>query len=162
MLYVTYYFLLVVTKCNCHASRQKNIQTPPKDTTPAMPQDKKKLYKPYLVKCMNLVKGTNHTIEYNFSNEELFTLTPHEIKRYLATLSYGIEDPSPTDLPTTGRASTLEFAKKAISYYMPNRNMVWNMQTNQGNPTRSKDLNDFIKDVRKKEVRKQGKPSQAR
>ena len=36
------------------------------------------------------------------------------------------------------------------------------MQTNQGNPTRSKDLNDFIKDVRKKEVRKQGKPSQAR
>ena len=136
--------------------------TPPKDTTPAMSQDKKKLYKPYLVKCMNLVKGTNHTIEYNFSDQELFTLTPHEIKRYLATLSYGIEDPSPTDLPTTGRASTLEFAKKAISYYMPNKNMVWNMQTNQGNPTRSKDLNDFIKDVRKKEVRKQGKPSQAR
>ena len=42
MLYTTYYFLLVVTKCNCHDSRQKNIQTPPKDTTPAIPHHKKK------------------------------------------------------------------------------------------------------------------------
>lgn len=122
----------------------------------------KKAYKPHLVRCMNLVKGTSHPKDYNFSDEELFALKPDEIKRYLATLSYGMEQPSATDLPVVGRASSLEYAKKAISYYMPNRNMVWNMQTNQGNPTRSADLNDFIKDVKKKEVRKQGKPSQAR
>ena len=45
LLYTTYYFLLVVTKCNCHDSRQKNIQTPPKNTTPAMPHHKKKIYR---------------------------------------------------------------------------------------------------------------------
>ena len=40
--------------------------------------------------------------------------------------AYGIPDPGPNDNPTEGRSSALAFAKKAISYFMPNRLMSWN------------------------------------
>lgn len=135
--------------------------------TTKMPQtansNKKKIYKKYLTKCMNLVNGTNHTNDYNFTNNELYALRPDHIKRYLSLMSYGTENPdTEIDLPVHGRSSSLEFAKKAISFFMPNKNMVWNNQTEQGNPTRSSVLNDFIKEVKKKEVRKQGKASKAR
>jgi len=42
------------------------------------------------------------------------------------------------------------------------RNSTWNPQAGVGNPTRSVDVNELIKAVKKREVRKQGKPSQAR
>ena len=112
---------------------------------------------------MNLVNSTNYECDHNFSDEVLYTLTPAQIKRYLCLLAYGKEDPDvDVDHPTECRSSNLEFAKKAISSYMPNRNMTWNNQSNQGNPTRSSELNDLIKIVKKKEVRKQGKASCAR
>ena len=120
-------------------------------------------YKKHLVKCFNLVNETNHPKDHNFTIEELYTLRPQQIKRYLCFLAYGDEFPDfDVDLPTVGRSSSLEFAKKAISYFMPNKNMAWNEQTQQGNPTRSSVLNDLIKVVKKKEVRKLGKASSAR
>ena len=120
-------------------------------------------YKKHLVKCFNLVNETNHTKEHNFTIEELYTLRPQGIKRYLCLLAYGDEFPDlDVDLPTVGRSNSLEFAKKAISYFMPNKNMPWNEQAQQGNPTRSSVLNDMIKVVKKKEVRKLGKASSAR
>ena len=100
---------------------------------------------------MNLVNGTNHSNNYNFSNDELYALCPDHIKQYLALMLYGIEDPNTEiDLPVHGRSSSLEFAKKAISFFMPNKNMMWNNQTEQGNPTWSSVLNDFIKEVKKR------------
>ena len=47
---------------------------------------------------------------------------------------------------------------------MPNSGWPWNALSNPpaGNPTKSGPVNDLIKRVKKKEVRKQGKPSQAR
>ena len=123
----------------------------------------KKVYKKHLVRCMNMINETTYQDDHNFSDEVLYTLTPAHIKRYLCHLAYGKEEPDfDTDLPTECRSSNLEFAKKAISSYMPNRNMTWNNQSNQGNPTRSSDLNDLIKAVKKREVRKQGKASCAR
>ena len=77
--------------------------------------------------------------------------------------SYGKESPNLSiDMPTEGRSSSLEFAKKSISYFMPNRLLPWNEQTRTGNPTRSVLVNNLIKEVKKKEVRKQGKASNAR
>lgn len=123
----------------------------------------KKSYKKHLLRCMNLVKGTNHSVEYNFSAEELFELTPDEIVRYFCVLAYGTETPDlNTDHPTSARSNTLEYAKKAISSFMPNKNMVWNSRSKEGNPTRSSDVTDLIKVVKKAEVRKLGVPSQAR
>ena len=123
----------------------------------------RKSYKKYLVDCLNLVNGTSHSKDHSFTDNELYELTPEKIIRYLAFLSYGKEDPDiDTEFPTHGRSSSLEFAKKAISSFMPNKNMVWNERSNEGNPTRSADVNDFIKVVKKAEVRKLGVPSQAR
>jgi len=126
-------------------------------------QDADKNYKPYLNRCMNLVRDTDHPKTYEYSDEELYTLRPEEIVQFFGIIAYGNEHPNlQTDNPTNGRSSTLEYAKKAISYYMPNRNMVWNDRTKEGNPTKSDVLNDFIKVVKKKEVRKEGKTSQAK
>ena len=104
-----------------------------------MPQnqrEEKKVYKSHLVRCMNLVKGMNHPEDCIFDDDELYALLPEDILRYFALIVYGKEETLPTDQPTHGRSTNLEFAKKSISYYMPNRNMVCNEQTQQGNPTR--------------------------
>eukprot|EP00957_Ditylum_brightwellii_P056034 4246581-Ditylum_brightwellii.AAC.1 len=44
---------------------------------------------------------------------------------------------------------------------MPCQLELWIVTTNSGNPTRSVDVNDLIKAVRKKEVRQLGKKSLA-
>jgi hypothetical protein len=121
-----------------------------------------KSYRSSLIRCFNLAKGTSHPRTYRPTEEELFTLTPEHIYAFLATKAYGVPNPSPTAHPTNGRSASLEFAKKAISYFMPNRLMVWNQQTRVGNPTRSNIVNELIKRVKKQEVRRQGRTSQAR
>ena len=45
---------------------------------------------------------------------------------------------------------------------MPHRDPAWNTQTLFGNPTKSKNVNDLIKFVKLKEVRREGKESSAR
>ena len=75
-----------------------------------------------------------------------------------------IPDPGANDIPTEDRSSALAFAKKAISYFVPNKLVSWNALANSsvGNPTKSIAANSLMKIVKKKEVRRQGKPSQAR
>jgi hypothetical protein len=92
----------------------------------------------------------------------LFTLTPEDIYAFLATKVYGVPNPSPTAHPTNDRSASLEFAKKAISYFMPNRLMVWNQTTREGNQTRSNVVNELTKRAKKQEIRRQGRTSQAR
>ena len=59
-------------------------------------------------------------------------------------------------------SSSLEFWKKALLAYMPNRLMVWNEISRIGNPTRSTAINMLIKRIKKSEVQKQGAKSRAR
>jgi hypothetical protein len=61
--------------------------------------------------------------------------------------------------PISARANSLAMDKKAISYFMPNRD-VWSVTRTEGNPTRSALVNALIKRVKKKEARKQGVDSQ--
>ena len=63
--------------------------------------------------------------------------------------------------PISARANSLAMDKKAISYFMPNRD-VWSVTRTEGNPTRSALVNALIKRVKKKEARKQGVDSQTR
>ncbi|KAI2494041.1 hypothetical protein MHU86_20484 [Fragilaria crotonensis] len=56
---------------------------------------------------------------------------------------------------------SISFDKKAISFWMPNRDK-WSVTRTEGNPTQSKDVLDLLKAVKKKEVRKQGAKSQVR
>ena len=120
-------------------------------------------YKASLLGLWNMLHDSSLNMEHQFSNEELFSITPEHVHRYLCTKAYNKEEPNfEVDKPTHGRSSSLEFAKKAISFFMPNRLLHWNEQTRQGNPTKSSMVNNLIKRVKKDEVRKQGKASNAR
>ena len=121
----------------------------------------KECYAGYLRQMMGYLNNRVYQRGYQFSIEELGQLTPEDVYRWMAVKAYGIEDPGPDDNPTDGRSSSLEYYKKAISYFMPNRLIPWNELLQVGNPTRSVIVNDLITAVRRKEVRKQGKPSQA-
>ena len=89
--------------------------------------DDQPTYKKYLVDCMNLAFGRNHPRTYMFSNKELFQLTPEHLYVYMCTNAFGTATPGADYSPTCCRSSTIEVAKKVISYYiMPNLLMPWN------------------------------------
>lgn len=107
--------------------------------------------------------GVDYDQNHIFDQDQRAALTPEDITRYLKHKAYGNPDADlETDFPTEGRSSSLEYYKKAISFFMPMKNATWNPMAGVGNPTRSVSVNEVIKVVKKKEVRKQGKPSQAR
>ena len=103
-----------------------------------------------------------YDIHHNFTDEELNQIVPVDIVNYFNLRAYGTENPTEGDRPTETRSNSLKYWKKALSAFMPNRHMQWNNISSVGNPTRSTDVNDVIKRVKRAEVRKQGKPSQAR
>ena len=76
--------------------------------------------------------------------------------------AYGTPDPGNDVTPMEAQSSSLLYWKKALSSYMPNRLMTWNVATQQGNPTKSAAVNDLIKKVKKCEVHHVGVPSKAR
>jgi hypothetical protein len=101
--------------------------------------------------------------DHIFSQEELAALmTPNDIKRWMCVKAYITAKPGVDDNSTLCRSTLLKFWKKAISFFMPNRLMSWNVLGNVGNPTKSVEINNLIKAVKKKEVRKQSKASSAR
>jgi hypothetical protein len=77
-------------------------------------------------------------------------------------LAYGTKTPGPNDKPTLCRSTGLAQLKKAISYFMPDNSVAWNTVANCGNLTMSKAVNKFIKGIKKLEVWKQGKESNAK
>lgn len=94
-------------------------------------------------------------------DDVLLGITALDLQYYFNKFAYGKEKPEPDDRPIK-RSSTLAYMKKAISFYMPRRSQQWDSERQQGNPTKSDELNDLIKRVKKFEVRRQGIPSQAR
>lgn len=120
------------------------------------------VYKSVLIAMMSYRDGIEYSKSYEFSPEELGEVTPEDVYKWMAMKVYGRPDPNNDDNPTHGRSSSLEYYKKALSYFMPNRLSTWNAIMHSGNPTRSVPVNNLIKAVKKKEVRRQGKPSQAR
>ena len=119
-------------------------------------------YRPCLVSLMSHKDDTEYDRHRHFNQEELLTITPRDIVRWMNLRAYGTEEPGPDDKPTGRRSSGLGFAKKAVSWFMPNRNAHWNVESGWGNPTKSVAVNDLIKAVKKAEVRKQGKKSNAK
>ena len=85
--------------------------------------------------------------DHRFNQEDLYRITGDEVYQYCCLLSFGAEYPCEEDVPIS-RSSTVEFIKKALSYYMSNMLLAWNEETKVGNPTRSVDLNDLIKSIK--------------
>ena len=109
-------------------------------------------YKKCLVELHNHAFQTNLTTQHEFTPEELFPLRPEHVYAHFANKAYGTPTPSEEDHPTECISASLEFGKKAISSFMPNRPIAWNAQSETGNPTRSPVGNDLIKRVKKEEV----------
>jgi len=129
---------------------------------PRLEPEQKDVYKKYLVEFMSFKDDAAYDEDHEFTQNELGQITPQQLKRWMCLKVFGDPDPGAGDRPTEGRSSSLEYYKKAISYFMPNKLTPWNVFTNSGNPTRSVEVNELIKVVKKYEVRKQGKPSSAR
>lgn len=111
---------------------------------------------------MEFRDGTEYGKGFAFSQRQLLSIHPRDIVRWMCRDAYGNPNPGPNDRPTHRRSSGLAFAKKVVSYFMPNKNMHWNVESKAGNPTKSVAMNDFIKQVKKLEVRKRGKASNAK
>lgn len=121
--------------------------------------DEKRQYRPYLVAFMSFRDEQAYDLQTVFTQEKLATIRPAEIVRWMCQKAYGNPNPGPDDNPTLRRSSTIEYSKKAHSYYMVNRVIAWNAVSQVGNPTRSIEVYDLIKRIKKKEARKQGKRS---
>ena len=119
-------------------------------------------YKPTLIQLMSLLDGTQYEHDHEFTQERLLQLKPHDIERWMKKNAYGTPDAGNDATPMEARSSSLLYWKKALSSYMPNRLMTWNVTTQQGNPTKSTEVNNLIKMVKKSEVRHVGVPSKAR
>jgi hypothetical protein len=109
-------------------------------------------YKKVLTTFMQFRTGTAYHHEYEFDNHELNSITADDVCFYLRFKAYGSPTPGANQLPTFCRSSTLHFHKKAISHFIPNRHLRYNVDTHTGNPTRSPAVNDLIKRVKRSEV----------
>ena len=59
------------------------------------------------------------------------------------------------------RVETLEYHKKALSFFMPS-SQEWDPKTKSGNPTKSRIISQFMNALKVKQVRNLGQPSRAR
>jgi len=132
----------------------------------------KREYHAYLCRFMEFQYGFSVAFDSSrangrsttFSRDELLSIRPNDIKRFMAFCAFGDPDydvnPPANHRPTKCRSSTLEATKRALSFYMPYKLVPWCQ--NRGNPTRSAMVNDIIKQVKKFEVRAEGAPSKAK
>ena len=120
-------------------------------------------YFPYLCRFLGYLDNTryNPKVQGPFPPNRLQQITPQQVLKWLTLCTYGKEEIGPNDRPTHWRVDTIEFAKKALSYYMPHHG-EWNNATSYGNPTRDRSILKFILDVKKHQVRRQGRPSQVK
>ena len=101
-------------------------------------------------------------LEAPFLDEELYKIKPIHMSRHLELLAYGKQNPDPDMKPTQRRAEGLRFVKKAVSWWMPNKDLQWNPQTKMGNPTKSRLVNECIAEIALRECRGGGKKSGAK
>ena len=118
-------------------------------------------YSSVLLRLINYLDSVTHPKGTEIPRERITRLTPSDLMRFFNSEIFGAEV-CPEDGNPKIRSSTVEFWKKALSSFMTNRLMAWNEVSNIGNPTRCTELNDLVKYVKKKEVRKQGVSSKAR
>jgi hypothetical protein len=106
-----------------------------------------------------------HRVDYDrgtlFPVEQRAAVTPNQIRQWMNKKAFGVRNPGPEARSTKCRSATLDVMKKAVSWYMPNR-AAWDCIRCSGNPTRSRDVNEVIKAVKKLQVRRRGKASQTK
>ena len=94
-----------------------------------------------------------------FSRKMLEELKPQHIRNWLAQRAFHKVDYSLAagDRPIHARSSAIEFAKKAVSFFMPDNAPQW--CNGHGNPTKHQMHRTLINDIKTCEVRGEGAPS---
>ena len=107
----------------------------------------KNFYKGILVTFMTYHHGKDppYNLSHKFTSGQLQDVIPQDFVNFFSFRAYGVEDPTDQDCPIEAWSNTLEYWKKALSSFMPNRHMQWNNILNVGNPTRFTHLNYVIK-----------------
>jgi hypothetical protein len=129
-------------------------------------KSKEETYKNYFIKFMSFIHRTEYDINHVFPDAILGELVPNDVVRFFKFKAFNIADDrdivEAVDRASGCRVSTLDMYKKSISFYMPNSIPTWDRLNNRGNPTKSVEVNNFLKLVAKFEVRKKGRPSCAK
>ncbi|OWZ22772.1 hypothetical protein PHMEG_0002469, partial [Phytophthora megakarya] len=115
-----------------------------------------------LVEFMTFTDDRSYASDGSFDSETLLKISPEDVCRWMNFRAFGEPDPSEDAKPINARSSTLEYAKKAISAFMPRSTVPWDPIRKEGNPTRSDPVNKVIKSVKRFEVRREGVQSAAR
>ena len=97
-----------------------------------------------------------YPFEHEFTSDELASIMPLHICKWMCLIVYNNPDPQKNDFPTKGSRNTLLYHKKALSYFMPNQLQQWDERANENqhywNATKSKDVNKLIGLVKKMET----------
>ena len=124
------------------------------------------VYHRYLLDLMTFLTSIEYDKKHMFSEDELNAIVPLDLKRWFFYKVFGFHEGTnvvvPGETAFNIRSTTLEMMKKAISWYLPDRISCWSPRSKTGNPTKSKEVNDFIKYMRVMEVRKVARPPQAK
>lgn len=116
-------------------------------------------YKKRLVNLFEFLDDQQYSLETVFPEHKLLSLKPEDIARFLNKLAYNKMNPGEEDHPTFCRANTLLAAKRQISSFMPRKSQSWDPILRIGNPTRSREVSEVIRKVKKAEARGIGLPS---
>jgi hypothetical protein len=105
-----------------------------------------------LVSLASFLDGQRYHKDTVFSQDWLAAISAEDILRWMNLKAFGTPFPGPDANPTGCRSSTIQFRKKSISFFIPNKPHPWDSLMEQGNPTRSREILDLLKFVKKKEV----------
>ena len=85
---------------------------------------------------------------HEFSEDELAAVTPSDICRWMNVKMFRKSNPGANEKPLFGSHHTLDYYKKSLSSFMPNKDESWDPLTKRGNPTKSTEVNALIKRVK--------------
>ena len=125
---------------------------------------KTELYHDEMKKLMSFLhRGRKYKHGHKWSRAQLLALTPEKLLRYIKMKVYGDEKANPDeDPPVHHRRNAVLYWKKAWSHFMLDNNHQWSEVTRKGNPTRAGSINKLLRAMKRMEVARRGKPSQAR
>ena len=108
---------------------------------------------------MSFLDCKGYSTDTCYTDERLLKIKPKDIVRFLNKVAYNTEFPDENDRPNNNRSHNLYFIKKTITYYMPLHETPWDRIHERGNPTKSVEINNLIKKLKKIELRREGAPS---
>lgn len=110
---------------------------------------------------LTFAEGDAYPANHTFTTEEMLEITPEDVRKWMCLMAYHTENPSKEDHPIYATGNSLDYTKKALSYFMVHCGVPWNNVTRFGNPTRSKQVNSLLNHIKKMENSDQGKSSNA-